>query len=400
MRSLFKPEQANVNTREINRTTRVILIRHGRSTFNEKKLYQGSSDISVLTEQGQQTAKQVGQFLKNEPIAAIYTSPLKRVRQTVDAILENLSSTPLLWVHPGLREIDLQSWEGQSFQFVQETYAADYQCWKQRPHEFELIPNAVASLDADRLNAAKLNHARGATATQTRCFPVLDLYERSQQFWQEVLHDYPGQTIVIVSHGGTNRALISTALGLLPSQFHRLQQSNCGISLLHFPDACLNAGHLQTLNVTTPLKEPLPKLKEGKQGLRLLLLPSETNSRSLAHLVKLLQTTAIDFSLASESAACLTDRLLYHHPTTVQLQSQQHRFLLNWQRTLETTSSASSQLMTGLVVAEQDDIQQVVGDAIGLNRDQHWRLRPQPGALSVLHYPVANLPVLQAFNFA
>ncbi|MBW4517721.1 MAG: histidine phosphatase family protein [Timaviella obliquedivisa GSE-PSE-MK23-08B] len=396
MRSLFKLEQTNVDVRETNRTTRVILIRHGRSTFNEKKLYQGSSDLSVLTEQGWQTAKQVGQFLKNEPIAAIYTSPLKRVRQTVDAILGNLSSTPPLWVQPGLREIDLQSWEGQSFQFVQETYAADYQCWKHRPHEFELIPNAVASLDAPSLNPA-----RGATvAIQTRSFPVLDLYERSQQFWQEVLCRHPGQTIAVVSHGGTNRALISTALGLPPSQFHRLQQSNCGISFLHFPDACLNAAQLKTLNLTTPLKESLPKLKEGKQGLRLLLLPSETNSRSIDHLAQLLQTISIDFSLAADSEATLIDRLLHYHPTTVQLQSQQHRFLLNWQRTLETTSSASSQLMTGLVVAAQDDIQQVVGAAIGLSRDQHWRLQPQPGALSVLHYPVANSPVLQAFNFA
>ncbi|NJR39357.1 MAG: histidine phosphatase family protein [Leptolyngbyaceae cyanobacterium CSU_1_4] len=229
---------------------------------------------------------------------------------------------------------------------------------------------------------------------------MLDLYKRSQQFWQEVLCRHAGQTIAVVSHGGTNRALISTALGLPPSQFHRLQQSNCGISLLHFSQGCLKAGHLKTLNLTTPLGEALPKLKEGKQGLRLLLLPSQTTSRSIDHLAKLLQTVSIDFSLASESAAALTDCLLQYHPMTVQLQSQQKQFLLNWQRTLATTSSASSHLMTGLVVADQDDIQQVVGDAIGLGRDQHWRLQPQPGALSVLHYPVASSPVLQAFNFA
>lgn len=395
MRSLFKPEHADTGS-ETNRTTRVILIRHGRSTFNERKLYQGSSNASVLTEQGWQTAGQVGQYLKEQPIEAIYSSPLKRVRQTVEAILETmletLPSTPDLHIHPGLREIDLHDWEGQSFQFVQETYAADYQCWKQRPHEFQLAADTITSLDASRRATA--------VAIQTRCFPVLDLYERAQQFWQDVLRHHPGQTIAVVGHGGTNRALISTALGLAAERFHCLQQSNCGISLLHFSDSCLAAGHLQTLNLTTPLGESLPKLKEGKQGLRLLLLPSESTSQSIEPLSARLREVAIEFSLASPDST-IADHLLQHHPATVQLQSQQEQFLLHWQRTIEAKSSDSPHLIAGLVVAKSNDIQHIIGEAIGLSPSQRWRLQVQPGALSVLHYPVvAHSPVLQAFNAA
>lgn len=371
--------------------TRVILIRHGQSTFNQLKLYQGSSDDSVLTEQGYDMARQVGQFLKSQSIDAIYTSPLKRVQQTVDALLEQLDSgfPKRLEVHPSLREIDMSSWEGRSFQAVQQTEPDAYQCWKQRPHEFCLEPQA-------------LQQTGSAVAVQAPCYPVLDLYARTQQFWQDILPHHRGQTIVIASHGGTNRALISTALELAPAHFHSLQQSNCGISILDFPASCLTAARLQTLNLTTPIGETLPKLKEGKQGLRLLLLPAESSPSSVVPLAELLQELTIDFSLTSTSnpAQSLTDQVLQQHPQTVQLQSQQSRFLLNWQRTIVAKSSYSPQLITGLVVAQTADIQQILGAAIGLSPSQHWRLPIQPGALSILHYPIGYVPVVQAFNFA
>ncbi|NJN20872.1 MAG: histidine phosphatase family protein [Leptolyngbya sp. RL_3_1] len=55
--------------------TRVILLRHGRSTLNDAGCYQGSSDQSDLTSQGVLASRQVGQFLAHCPIDAIYVSP-------------------------------------------------------------------------------------------------------------------------------------------------------------------------------------------------------------------------------------------------------------------------------------------------------------------------------------
>jgi phosphoserine phosphatase len=391
--SAFSPDQ-----------TRVILLRHGRSTFNQLKLYQGSSDISVLTEQGYDMARQVGNFLKGEAIDAIYMSPLKRVQQTVDAMLEQLSPdlTKRLETHPNLREIELPGWEGRSFQDVQQAEPEAYRCWKQRPHEFSL-----AAPPASRSSGG----SSGAVAVAVQhCYPVLDLYERAQQFWQDILPRHRGQTIIIVSHGGTNRALISTALGLPPDCFHRLQQSNCGISILNFPGNYLKAGysagysaaHLKVLNLTTPLGETLPKLKEGKQGLLLLLLPIESPLNSMSSLAELLRNVPIEFSLASSchAAQALIDQLLQYHPQTVQIQSQQARFLFDWQRTIAAKSTYSSQLITGLVIAQSSDMQQILGDAIGLSPSQYWRLRVQPGSLSILHYPNSYASVVQAFNFA
>jgi phosphoserine phosphatase len=377
-------------------STRVILVRHGRSTFNQLQLYQGSSDASVLTEQGYETARQVGKFLKDEVIAAIYASPLQRVQQTVDAMLEQLDfSCPMrLKIHPSLREIEMSGWEGRSFREIQQAEPDAYRCWKQSPHKFSLAQAAALSSSGSSSGAV-------AVALKTHSYPVLDLYERTQQFWQDILPRHRGQTIVIASHGGTNRALISTALGLSPACFHSLQQSNCGISVLNFPGNGLT-GYLETLNLTTPLGETLPKLKEGKQGLRLLLLPTESPVASALPLAELLRDVPIEFSLTSSSdrAQALTERILQGHPQTVQLQSQQERFLLNWQHTIAAKSSYSSQIMTGLVVAQTADIQQILADVIGLCPNQHWRLPIQPGTLSVVHYPTASqTPVVQALNF-
>lgn len=376
--------------------TRVILIRHGRSSFNQLQLYQGSSDASLLTEQGCQTAQQVGQFLAGESIDAIYTSPLQRAQQTANILLQSLSPCPpSLNIHYSLREIEMGNWEGRSFQEVQQTEAVAYQCWKQRPHEFRLEQPQAAH--------GAVSSGTAAVATRTHYYPVLDLYDRAQHFWQEILPRHRGQTIAIVSHGGTNRALISTAIGLAPAKFHSLQQSNCGLSVLQFSGSKVASGHLTTLNLTTPLGETLPKLKEGKRGLRLLLLPAETPVRSATAVADLLHEAAIEFSLThiSGSSQSLVQRILQSHPETIQLQSQQQHFLHAWQQTIAAKSDYSTQLMTGLVVAKSSEIQQLLGNAIGLNPKDHKRLQIQPGTLSVLHYPTADcLPIVQAINFS
>lgn len=395
MRSRFndsKPSPADGMT-----TTRVILIRHGRSTFNELQLYQGSSDASRLTEQGHQAAHQVGQFLMTEAIDAIYTSPLQRVQQTADTLLQSISASfsPPLEIHPSLREIEMGAWEGRSFKEVQQTEAEAYQCWKQRPHQFRLeLPQATS---------AGVSSSTATVAVRTHSYPVLDLYDRAQRFWQEILPRHRGQTIAIVSHGGTNRALISTAIGLAPARFHSLQQSNCGLSILQFPGSCVTAGHLKTLNLTTPLGEALPKVKEGKQGLRLLLLPAESTTQSATALSDLLREIPIEFSLThtTKASQSLAQKLLQFHPQTIHLQSQQPQFLQHWQQTITAKSSYSPQLVTGLVVAQSQDVQQLLGNAIGLNPQDHWRLQVQPGTLSILHYPTPTcLPVIQAINFS
>ena len=155
-------------------------------------------------------------------------------------------------------EIDLPLWAGMLREDVKEKFADDYKTWQQRPHEFCMsVPE----------NTGTREH-----------FPVLAIYQQAKKFWQETLPKHTGNTILIVAHNGINRALISTAIGISPAYYQSIQQSNCGISVLNFPDNWTPDNpsqgfvQLESMNITTHVGEKFPNTRENHQGIRLLLI--------------------------------------------------------------------------------------------------------------------------------
>ncbi len=65
----------------------VTLVRHGESQDNLKSIWAGWRDAPLSTN-GQAQAKAVGKAFANVPIAAIYSSDLKRAASTADEILQ------------------------------------------------------------------------------------------------------------------------------------------------------------------------------------------------------------------------------------------------------------------------------------------------------------------------
>lgn len=234
-------------------TTRAIVVRHGQSSYNIERRIQGRSDMSALTQKGRDDAFKVGAALSRLNFAAIYTSPLQRAKQTTEVISECLLTSSPLQTADKLMEIDLPLWEGMLSQDVKEKFPQAYQLWKQQPEELMMV--------VPQPGGGEKKH-----------FPVLALYEQAQQFWTEILSRHEGQTILIVGHNGINRALISTALGISPSRYHSLQQSNCGISVLNFSGGLGESVQLESLNQTGHLGEVLPSLRPNHQGVRLLLV--------------------------------------------------------------------------------------------------------------------------------
>jgi probable phosphoglycerate mutase len=217
--------------------TRVIIVRHGQSSYNSLKMIQGRCDESVLTEKGYEDARKVGAALSSLKFDAVYSSPLQRAKQTAEVILSYLPGSPELLAPSNLMEIDLPLWEKQCRQEVQEKFPEDYLCWKERPHEFCMV---IPTTEGSREH-----------------FPVLALYEQAQQFWKEILPRHQGGTILIVAHNGINRCLITSALGIPPARYHSIQQSNCGINVLNFAGAWGEPVQLESLNQTSHLGKPL-----------------------------------------------------------------------------------------------------------------------------------------------
>ncbi len=384
--------------------TRVILVRHGQSTYNAQGRHQGSSDESVLTQAGIDSAQKIGVSLRGIAIDGLYASPLKRAQETAREILttmglcaDDLKLNARPW---DLREIDLHGWQGLPLKYVQEQFADDYRCWRQRPHEFcmKVIP-----------------HQSSSVKTKEYCFPVLDLYERAQNFWENILPHHVGQTLLLVGHSGINRALIATALGLTPDRYHAMQQSNCGISILNFSGDDRQQAQIEALNLTTQLGETLPKPKGDSQGLRLLLVPSghtepkntnpqninsqninsqninpqninpqNTNLQPIQKLAKFLEKVFIDFSISGDigNSQILAEQILQYHPATVQLQVLREDFPRIWQKTIEANNSVSSskstssdRLVTGLVVARPSIIKSLIGQVLGLDSDELYKLQ-------------------------
>ena len=393
-------------------STRVILVRHGRSTYNEQGRYQGCSDESVLTEKGKKTAYQIGRVLQSIDIDIIYSSPLKRVRETTQQIINarnsfKVSIPPLIFTDK-LKEINLAHWQGSFYQDIQDNYAEEYWFWKKYPHQFKL-------LDPE---------------TNREYFPVIDLYQKAQQFWQEILPQAQGKTILIVSHGGTNRALINTAIATEPdnnvrlrkvvglekqgsrgrrnyaypnsiaepAHYHYLQQCNCGISILEFNHSATKQVKLKALNLTTHLGKTLPKLKEGKKGLRLLLVSANLSSQELQQLAEFWQQESIDFIFSNtwEYSAIFAQYLFPNRSQILHIQVLDRDFITVWQQQIRsekirTYFKTEQSLITGLVIAEQANINEIMHQVSGSYAQTFAH-----NCLSIIHYPDLNKhPIIQ-----
>lgn len=234
--------------------TRVILVRHGESSFNVERRVQGYLDVSTLTATGQTTAHQVGAALADIPFDAVYSSPLGRAKDTAEIIVSHLKHAPKqpLQTQEQLKEINLMAWEGLLFTEVAAKYPLEYEQWQNAPHELRMqVPD------------------EGGTREYA---PVLELFDRAKQFWQGFLPSHANQTVLLVAHSGINRALIGTALGLEPQCYQAVHQSNCGISVLNFAGGWGDLVQAESLNQTAHLGQPLPAPKKGYKGPRLLLV--------------------------------------------------------------------------------------------------------------------------------
>ena len=352
-------------------STEIILVRHARTTYNEQQRYQGSSDESVLTKKGYQDAYATGLTLKKYNFDAIYTSPLKRVRQTTEEILtalknkDNIDNVLPVYSDRLLTEIGMSYWQGLYYQEVKEKFAEAYNCWQNTPHLFSF----------------------------NNIYPVLELFEKARLFWQKVLSQHRGQTILVVAHGGTNRALISTAVGLQPKNYHSLQQSNCGISCLEF--SFKNNSKLKYLNATKHLRENLPKLKAGKTGWRWLIL-SETNTSKLndRSLFDRLGSGNIDLLLTEHSISeSFAQKLAINFKIPHLTLAAEHFF--NWQQIIidrqkALISTERSRLTTGLIIASDKLIARI------LKKTFQITISHTQDILVVIHYPQSKKhPILQ-----
>lgn len=428
--------------------TRVIIVRHGQSSYNAQKMIQGRCDESVITEKGINDAQIVGKALNEIDFDAIYCSPLQRARKTAEIIRENMKNPPVLTPLDQLLEIDLPLWEKWKKTDVKSQFPEDYKMWHEQPDQFKMI----------------LTTPEG----KKELFPVLALYAQAQQFWREIIPQHQDQTILIVAHNGINRCLLMSAVGIHPSRYQGIQQSNCCINVLNFTGNFGDPVQIESLNQTAHLGIKLPSYRPSHQGIRLLLvrhgetqwnresrfqgvrdIPLNENGKKQGQkAAEFLKDVELNFAVSSPMSRPqeTAELILQYHPhinltfkkdleeichglwegkleseieelfpgmlqqwkdtpETVQmpegenLQQVWDRSIAAWQEIVREYSSENSNQI-GLVVAHDAINKVILCYLLGLTPAQIWSIKQGNGSVTVIDYPngLEGIPVIQALN--
>jgi broad specificity phosphatase PhoE len=106
--------------------TTILLARHGETDWNRDNRFQGRAD-PPLNAAGREQARALAEALSGEPLAAVYTSPLRRAAETAEIVAAPHGLRVELVV--GLREVDVGSWEGLTRADLEERQPEQFRRW-------------------------------------------------------------------------------------------------------------------------------------------------------------------------------------------------------------------------------------------------------------------------------
>lgn len=187
--------------------TTVYFIRHGESVTNLDKRFTGQLD-APLTEKGRAQAELTGEFLRDVPFTACYSSDLQRAYDTAVAVAD-FHHIPVVGV-PALREIDCGKWTGIAYDDLARLYPEDYHRWR----------------------------TEIGLATCTGGESMMQLQQRALQAIQHIVSSHPDETVCVTSHGGVVRVLLAYYAGIKMEDLHKTPNwvSNASVSIVEFDE--------------------------------------------------------------------------------------------------------------------------------------------------------------------
>lgn len=151
--------------------TRICLVRHGETEWNAERRIQGQIDIA-LNATGRSQAAAAGRWLRDEAIAAVYSSDLQRAWATACAIGGALGLGPI--AVPEMRERRYGIFEGLTYAELRARHPAGYAAFEARDPDYDF-----------------------ETGESLRA-----MFDRVTGKLQELAARHAGESIVIVLHGG------------------------------------------------------------------------------------------------------------------------------------------------------------------------------------------------------
>lgn len=184
---------------------RFVFLRHAKSGI--PGVYYGQSDVK-LQDEGHIQEKMVLDTVKGKQFSAIISSPLSRCRNLAEKISEITGAN--LKVVNELIEIDIGDWEGKTFEEASNVY-----------HE---IAKELLSMSPD------LEFPNGES--------LAGFKERAVKAWRLLVEEFKevNHDILLVSHAGIIRALISHIRNLSSEEFWNNDITNCSATVIKVSD--------------------------------------------------------------------------------------------------------------------------------------------------------------------
>ena len=179
--------------------TELVLVRHGETDMNRELRFQGQVNVS-LNATGHEQARRLAARLAGEKADAVYASDLLRAMQTAAPIADEMALAPV--TDSGLREQAFGLVDGMRVDDIQREHPQAWQEWLRFDEDFAM-PQGESTREF---------HARVMASVQ------------------RVVLAHPGQTVLVVTHGGVLDMIYRTARSLALSGPRQSEIPNAGVN--------------------------------------------------------------------------------------------------------------------------------------------------------------------------
>jgi broad specificity phosphatase PhoE len=199
---------------------KLVLVRHGETEWNKLGKFQGHFDIG-MNARGKSQARETAQAVAEWRHTRVYSSPLSRTMEMAQEISQR-SGSPVVPV-PGFKELNLGDLEGITGEEMRTGWPEVYAAWREDPAPVSM-PNGES---------------------------LVQLQDRAWNSLSGLLEAHAqDESLVVVSHNFTIRAIIAKVLDMPLSSFHRMSLSLSSICTV---DSDHRGQRLMTYNSTCHL---------------------------------------------------------------------------------------------------------------------------------------------------
>ena len=181
-------------------------LRHGETEWNVEGRFCGRTDVP-LSEAGQRQARLLAERVKPLVVEALYSSPLRRARQTAALIGEAIGREPV--VDARLTELNYGTWEGFTLADIERAGPAVYHGWYRDP--------------------GSLAPPQGESGVQ--------LIERVMPFLKEAAQKHPRGNVMVVCHKTVCRLLACHFMGIPLARYRQaVRVDNTAVNVFEVKD--------------------------------------------------------------------------------------------------------------------------------------------------------------------